>query len=280
MIPLSTIRIDGDTQPREAIDEDTVKDFRKCLDRGDEFPPVDVFQDGAAIWLADGFHRWHAADRAEHEKMECTVHKGTKADAQWFAAGVNQTHGLRRSNADKAKAVRMALGHPNAAGKSDGQIAEHVGVNDKTVAKYRAELTPEIPESTKRKGRDGRTTDTSKIGRKRVEVETKEDAGARVEPEEAAAPSVEELMAESRRNLNTLARAITGLNKAAEEADDPWLNERLDILKAHLRTAAGVVRACMGEGACTYCGSEGCERCLDSGWLPKIELTAAPEGKA
>ncbi|GAG38430.1 unnamed protein product, partial [marine sediment metagenome] len=80
MVPLRDIRIDGDTQPREEIDEDTVEAFRECIDRGDEFPPADVFQDGAAIWLADGFHRWHASDRAGHEKMECIVHKGTKAD--------------------------------------------------------------------------------------------------------------------------------------------------------------------------------------------------------
>lgn len=103
------------------------------------------------------------------------------------------------------------------------------------------------------------------------------------EPEEEAeeaTPSAEELMAEGRKNLNTLARAITGLNKAAEEADDPWLNERLDILEAHLRTAAGVVRACMGEGGCTYCDGDGCKECLESGWLPKLELTAAPEAKA
>jgi transposase len=164
MVPLRDIRIDGGTQPREEIDEDTVEAFRECLDRGDEFPPADVFHDGAATWLADGFHRWHAADRAGHEQMECNIHKGTKADAQWFAAGVNQTHGLRRSNADKAKAVRMALDHPNAEGKSDGQIAKHVGVSDRTVAKYRAELTPKLSESTKRTGRDGRTTDTSNIG--------------------------------------------------------------------------------------------------------------------
>lgn len=169
MIPLGDIRIDGDTQPREEIDEATVDAFRECLDRGDEFPPADVFQDGADIWLADGFHRWHAAARAEHEQMECTVHKGTKQDAQWFAASVNQTHGLRRSNADKAKAVRMALEHPNAKGKSDSQIAEHVGVSHVTVGKYRAESTCKNDKSDSprpRTGRDGRTIDTSNIGRK------------------------------------------------------------------------------------------------------------------
>ena len=79
--------------------------------------------------------------------------------------GVNATHGLKRTNADKANAVRMALAHPNGASISDRQIAEWVGVNKDTVAKYRGanRVTPENPESpATRTGRDGRTIDTTK----------------------------------------------------------------------------------------------------------------------
>ncbi len=48
---------------------------------------------------------------------------------------------------------------------SDGQIAEHVGVSDMMVAKYRRELTPKVLESPTRTGRDGRTTNTANIGK-------------------------------------------------------------------------------------------------------------------
>ena len=73
---------------------------------------------------------------------------------------------MRRSNAGKQKAAKAALLHPKGAGLSDRQIAEHVGVDHKTVAKCRAELeaTGELPQSTIRTGLDGRTTDTSNIG--------------------------------------------------------------------------------------------------------------------
>ncbi len=59
-------------------------------------------------------------------------------------------------------AVRQALKHPNGAKLSDNQIAEHVGVDHKTVAKYRDEL--DLGNSQVRTGRDGRIIDTSKIG--------------------------------------------------------------------------------------------------------------------
>ena len=71
-----------------------------------------------------------------------------------------------------------ALKHPRGAKMSDGKISKHVGVDDKTVAKYRAELqsTSEIPKSSRRTGRDGRTIDTSNIGRPRKRAEPAEEA--------------------------------------------------------------------------------------------------------
>jgi len=74
---------------------------------------------------------------------------------------------LRRSNADKRKAVELALQHPSGAKLSDRQIAEHVGVDHKTVGRYRAELYPtgELPQSTSRQGRNGRTINTANIRR-------------------------------------------------------------------------------------------------------------------
>ncbi len=56
--------------------------------------------------------------------------------------------------------------HPNGAKMSDRAIAEHVGVDEKTVRKYRGELesTAETPQCHARTGRDGRTTNTARIG--------------------------------------------------------------------------------------------------------------------
>ena len=55
--------------------------------------------------------------------------------------------------------------------ESDRAIAEHVGVDNKTVGAARQRLTEEIPQSTTRTGRDGRTINVEKIGKRQPEPE-------------------------------------------------------------------------------------------------------------
>lgn len=166
-LPISSIRVDGGTQPRATINPKTVSDYMNDMASGAEFPPVEVFYDGAGYWLADGFHRVKATEKSGREEIACEVHQGTQQDAQWFSFGANKVNGLRRTNNDKQRAVKAALQHPGGAGLSDGQIAAHVGVSDQMVRNYRRriESTPKVLKSTKRKGRDGRTIDVARIGK-------------------------------------------------------------------------------------------------------------------
>lgn len=163
---LSQIRLDGGTQPRSEINAWTVQEYADAMANGDIFPPVTVFYDGAEYWLADGFHRYHAKERQETNFIDADVRQGTREDAVWFACGANATHGLRRTNADKRRAVETALRLPKGATQSDRQVAQHCGVTDKTVAAVRAELklTAEFPQSPTRTGADGRTINTTNIG--------------------------------------------------------------------------------------------------------------------
>jgi len=198
-LSLDDIRLDGDTQPRAEINLETVNDFAADMERGQKFPPIVVFFDGAAYWLADGFHRWHARKKCGIKTIPCEVHNGTQEDAQWYSYAANQGHGLRRSKKDKEKAVRAALKHPGGAGLSGRKIAEHVGVDNKTVERYRGELiaTEEIPQSTHRAGRDGRTIDTANIGTRHVEAEP----GPQGVPEAEEEPEPTEQPATNRRGV-------------------------------------------------------------------------------
>ncbi|MBS1853919.1 MAG: ParB N-terminal domain-containing protein [Acidobacteria bacterium] len=164
-VPISGIRRDGGTQPRAAINREAVSDYMASMAAGAEFPPVVVFYDGTDYWLADGFHRIQAAENAGHGVIACEVYQGTKQDALWYSFGANKANGLRRTNRDKQRAVRAALTHTNAGTLSDHQLAAHVGVDVKTVGNWRTKLTMEIPQSPKRKGRDGRTIDITRIGK-------------------------------------------------------------------------------------------------------------------
>ncbi|GAG40181.1 unnamed protein product, partial [marine sediment metagenome] len=165
------LRLDGDTQSRASLDEDVIQEYADAYRRGEKLPPLLVFYDGTDRWIVDGFHRWWAGEKAEKTKLPCEVREGTREDARWAAIAVNQAHGMRRTNEDKAKAVQNALKHPKGAKMSDYRIAEYVGVHHSTVAEHRKRLseTDSQLESPTRTGRDGRTIETKNIGRKRAE---------------------------------------------------------------------------------------------------------------
>jgi len=133
------VRLDGGTQPRAGLNEETVAGYAEALARGDKFPPAVVVYDGTSYWLIDGFHRIAAARRCAWTDFDCSVESGTLEDAQWRSYSVNAAHGLQRSNEDKRRAIRAALRHPQGGSKSDREIATHVGVSHPTVAVIRAE---------------------------------------------------------------------------------------------------------------------------------------------
>ena len=151
-LELSQLRIDGGTQPRAAIHEDTVAEYAGALRDGAKFPPVIVFRDGVACWLADGFHRYHAHRRAGLTNIEADVRDGTLRDAILFAVGANTDHGLRRTPEDKRKAVETMLTHELAKLDDDGHpwsdnvIAKRCGVHQTYVGRVKASLMPSISE--------------------------------------------------------------------------------------------------------------------------------------
>ena len=109
--------------------------------------------------------------------IECLVIDGTKADAQWHAIQSNKDHGQRRSNEDKVKAVQMTFAHPKGKDMADRAIADLVGVSATMVAKHRPkDPTANGVQSKKRVGRDGRVTNTAKIGKKKAKLTTKPEA--------------------------------------------------------------------------------------------------------
>lgn len=137
-LPIDTVICDPRCQPRQQINEAVVTDYAKAMATGTTFPPVTVFHDETAYWLADGFHRHAAAKEAGRKTIDCTVAPGTLRDAILHAVGANATHGLRRSNDDKRRAVETLLHDPEWAAWSDREIARQCGVTHPFVARMRA----------------------------------------------------------------------------------------------------------------------------------------------
>lgn len=138
-------------QTRAATDAATVEDYAEAAQRGAKFPPVSVIADAEAntLWLADGIHRMEAARRLGKKCIRANVQGGTYADALRLALGANATHGLRRTNADKRKALDMAWKNRRTvwprednADPSAEILADVCGVSLRTAKAYVAMLQP------------------------------------------------------------------------------------------------------------------------------------------
>ncbi len=134
-LSLSQIRCDGGTQSRAAIHQTTVDEYAEDYKNGANFPPITVFYDGEFYWLADGFHRLEAARSAEFTNIKAIIKQGTRRDAILYSVGANAKHGLRRTNADKRRAVMTLLEDSEWSHWSDRKIARQCGVSHDFVNK-------------------------------------------------------------------------------------------------------------------------------------------------
>ncbi|QRX83266.1 hypothetical protein [Glaciimonas sp. PAMC28666] len=139
-IPLNAVCINGGTQSRAALNESIIAEYTEAIRSGIDLPPVITFYDGANYWLADGFHRYFAHKAAGAMEIMAEVREGTCRDAVLYSVGANASHGLRRTNDDKRRAVMTLLNDPEWSSWSDNGIAKACNVSDKTVTRHRAHL--------------------------------------------------------------------------------------------------------------------------------------------
>jgi hypothetical protein len=175
-ISINKIDLKGSPKPRAEINSDVVIEYAEHLRAGGKLPAVDLFtEDDTRYWVGDGWHRITAIIRASGEKadklsddvkIDAKIQRGGLRDCVFFAVGANAEHGLRRTSADKRRSVELLLHDGEWGKRSDSWIAEKCKVSDKTVAKIRAEIQPTSEIRSERKGKDGRTTNTARIGKK------------------------------------------------------------------------------------------------------------------
>jgi hypothetical protein len=227
-LDLSDLRLDGGTQTRAALLEDTIEDYATRLKEDPEFnfPPGMAFDDSKQYWVADGFHRHAAYYRAGRKTMPMEVRPGSQREALQYALSANVSHGLRRSSADKLRALEIALADPEWREWSNYELADLCGVSEAFVRSHRpdfdsslrskrsdtvktasqdlppepptpeqpvAEEQPAAPKKRKYKSKSGKTATmrTERIGRKK-----KASAGSPA-PNEAPVPVSDEPAAES-----------------------------------------------------------------------------------
>jgi hypothetical protein len=169
-LKLSQIVIDKGTQTREDLDQKTVTEYAEAMMNKEVFPPLVVFHDGSKYYLVDGFHRYFAYKQTATTEVEVEVINGTLRNAQEYALGVNDKHGLKRTNGDKRNAVLIALNDMEWSLLTNREIGKLCRVSHTFVNTIKEKLELEKKE-TKPKQKD--TPDYSKKNRpEETEIDT------------------------------------------------------------------------------------------------------------
>lgn len=246
MIEISKIKIDERTQARAELNQSIVAEYAEAYKSGANMPPVVLYFDGSAYWLADGYHRYFGAKLAGLDQIHEDITPGSLDDAILHSLGANETHGLRRTNADKRKAVLTMLNHAVWKSWSSNEIAKRCAVHHSTVDEIRKSIlrNPQDEIQSRTVERNGKTyrQNTSNIGKKQEPQhipdqisETKQTATVHQiqQPdddssmrEEMMQDAIDEVKADNERLRNMLAANVfTG-----DEEEKAALLDRLNIL--------------------------------------------------
>jgi ParB-like chromosome segregation protein Spo0J len=127
-IALAEIVADPSIQIRRSNHEPTIQRYEEAFDK---LPPVDVFETPDGFLLADGFHRFAAAERLGNTTIKANVHKGSRQEALEFAVIGNTKNADPLTPEERDDGIRrLKQLHPD---WSTRQIADVMSVSHETV---------------------------------------------------------------------------------------------------------------------------------------------------
>ncbi len=234
-VELANLRLDGGTQPRERFDEDILKEYAEKMSvddrdmvidsQGQPWEPIVVYDDGDDLWLADGFHRVRAARTLDISSFQARIIIGSQRDAVKFSLSANARHGLRRTNADKRRAVERAIQDDEWGALSARAIADICSVSDFMVRQVRSSLEEagEVEVLTTRMGADGKVHDVST----RQQPATKKPSSTKKKKKALA----------SLEHPNKLAKSLDAHVVALDELDSTSNTKKVDCIIAYADSA-------------------------------------------
>ena len=139
-VRLDKIELSSKTQLRCTLNTEIIDEYAEAMKKRNKFPAVILFSSKDKYFVGDGYHRIEAAIKTGRKVIQAEIRPGGYAAALKYAASANDEHGLRRTQADKRKAIQVLLRDPDFCKKSDNQIAKIVNVSHNTVAAVRKEM--------------------------------------------------------------------------------------------------------------------------------------------
>jgi hypothetical protein len=143
-VPVELLVYDRALQCRVSLRDETIEEYAEKFRAGatfgygrGQFPPIRIVRVDGKLLVVDGWHRGHAADSAELEFVLAEITDGTRRDALLEAVKANGAHGLKRSNDDKSRAVRVLLQDAEWAALSNRDLADLADVSHAFVGNVR-----------------------------------------------------------------------------------------------------------------------------------------------
>ena len=271
-LPVDQIRIDGDTQNRSSVNDDTVADYVEIWKHDPPpFPPIDVFYDGSDYWCADGFHRLHSAISANRVIISCKIHKGGAREAFLFGCHANARHGLRRTNADKRFATDRLLADDEWGKLPMTKIAELAGVTRRYVHQCKLLLPLLTPHNGVNSSHPngGVATDICEPTTNPEALTDDAEPRAWWHDNRSEADSY-------RTALNGLIRDLKAVK--GHPGLELLVKNRGRII-IDLNNAKAAIIGCVPHRACPYCHglANDCTGCADRGWVDKMTFESAPK---
>lgn len=141
LIPLDSIEVDEKKYPRDHVDAEAVEEYAAYMKGGAVFPDIEVYGGSGEFYLLiDGRHRVEAGRALGLGSIWAQVFRGDARQATLRAVEANARHGVRRTHADKRKAVTILLQDQEWSKWNDSEIARHCNVSPELVKTVKAEL--------------------------------------------------------------------------------------------------------------------------------------------
>jgi len=241
LLSIPTLRFSSDTQPRAEIDEEYVERLAERMEagpngivrdpNGDEFPPITVYYDGDNYWVADGHHRGRAARQSDVEKIQVELYRGDKRDAILYSTGANSTHGKRRTDEDRRRALNKLLFDDKWRQWSTSEIARQVDVSKSTVSRRRRKLADrydeyELPDTVKYKDSSGEVSEMD-VGPQRRQQSNGDSSSTEATRQKTHTPTPEEQSP----STGSADNESSGLNQDSSTVDIKGSEERANFMR-------------------------------------------------
>jgi len=267
-------------QTRAALNAEAVRDYAETMrENRAALPPVEVYEgpDGTCR-LADGFHRVAAALSLGLTEIAANVHEGDYNAALRGALKANVTHGMRRTNADKRQAMKIAWEHrlelfggdPSSRELAEICCVSHGTANDfiqiNSLSKLDTLAKTDVVATARQEAKvvTSSKTITTKAALDRFGMEIPENLrGAFASP--GVKPEIVMI-----RKVRKLLKAGCESGSSAFAALD-W--QRVDI---KLEDVARELKFARPHCVCRMCRGTGCNACHNRGFQTKLEYEANP----